>query len=117
MKTIAYNDRQLEIIITDIYDQFNKNKSLQIEYRKPYKDKSLRQLGYIFGGLVDSVIEFYEYFGTKWNEEDVMDNFYNGAAYLDDRLIRKINRVLLASFYFKMGSINLFFTINHKLIK
>lgn len=92
MKTIAYNDRQLETIITDIYDQFNKNKSLQIEYRKPYKDKSVRQLGYIFGGLVDSVIEFYEYFGTKWNEEDVMDNFYNGAAYLDDRLIRKINR-------------------------
>lgn len=92
MKTIAYNDRQLETIVTDIYDQFNKYKSLQIDYQKPYKDMTVRQLGYIWGGLIQSVIDYFEDLGTRYDEVAVKENFYNGASALDERLLKTVRR-------------------------
>ena len=49
MQVVAYNQQQLDVIIRDMYNDFNEYKSLAISYDKPFKDKTIRQLGYFFG--------------------------------------------------------------------
>ncbi len=92
MKTTIYNDRQLEAVMTDLYNQYRANGCLFVDYGKPYKDKTLKQLGYIFGGLIDSVIEYYEGLGEKWDVNDVKENFYSATSYLEESLRKKVRR-------------------------
>lgn len=92
MKTIAYNERQLDVILKDMYDKFNKFGSLQVEYQKPFKDMTVKQLGYIWGGLIESVIDFFDEQGNHFDEITVKENFYSGASYLDDRLKKTVRR-------------------------
>lgn len=92
MKTIIYNNRQLDVIIKDIYNHFNEIGELYIDYGKPYKDITKNQLGFIFGALIDSVIEFYKNKGDLWEPEEVKENFYQACSYLDERLRKKVTR-------------------------
>ena len=92
MKTIIYNNRQLDVIIKDIYNHFNEIGELYIDYGKPYKDITKNQLGFIFGALIDSVIEFYKNKGDVWEPEEVKENFYQACSYLDERLRKKVTR-------------------------
>ena len=91
MKSVIYNRKQLDVIVRDMYSKFDELGSLQVEYQKPYKPKTRKQLGFFFGGLVDSVIDYYRGFGERWEEDNVKQNFYNACSYLDDSL-RKIYR-------------------------
>lgn len=92
MKAIIYNGRQLDTIIADICDKYREYGELSIDYNKPYHEKSRRQLGFVFGGLIDSVVEFYKNIGEKWEVEDVKENFYSACAYLDDNLKKTVTR-------------------------
>jgi hypothetical protein len=86
MKTIIYNDRQLETVIADMCNKFREYGELSVDYGKPYKAKTKAQLGFIFGALVDSVIEFYKGQGVIWKKKDVVENFYSACSYMDERL-------------------------------
>ena len=93
MKTIIYNNRQLDVIVKDLYSKFNEyGGELSIAYGKPYKETTKNQLGFIFGALIDSVIEFYKEQGEKWEENDVKENFYQACSYLDERLRKRVVR-------------------------
>lgn len=94
MQVTAYNARQLDVIVRDMMTQFNVNKSLSISYGKPYKDKTLKQLGYVFGGLADAVSDFFfEQEGVKREKDDIMEGFYLSCAKLDNRLCRMVRGV------------------------
>lgn len=90
MQVTAHNSKQLDVIIRDMFNKFNEYKELAISYDKPFKDKTVRQLGYIFGGLIKSVISFYKHGGQQWSVEDVKNNFYKACAGTDERLVRKV---------------------------
>ena len=92
MKVTIYNDRHLESVIKDIYNQFSTDESIQIEYRKPFKEVSLKQLGFFWGGLIDSVQRYYKSLGELWDEDDIKENFYSATAYLDERLKKTVTR-------------------------
>lgn len=92
MQTVVYNEKQLEVIVGDMFNRFNEYKSLAISYDKPYKDKSLRQLGYFFGGLVGSIKDYYKEIGEEWEIDDIKENFYQACAKLDDRLKKEVRR-------------------------
>lgn len=92
MQTVVYNEKQLEVIVGDMFNRFNEYKSLAISYDKPYKDKSLKQLGYFWGGLVSSIKDYYHELGEEWDGEDIKENFYQACAKLDDRLIKQVRR-------------------------
>lgn len=92
MQIVANNIHQLDVVVRDMYNVFNEYQALAISYDKPFKDKTLRQLGYIFGGLISSVIRFYKGQGVKWDEDDVKENFYQACSKIDDRLIRNVKR-------------------------
>lgn len=92
MQTVVYNEKQLEVIIGDMYNRFDEYKSLAIAYDKPYKDKTLKQLGYFFGGLVGSIKDYYKENGEEWEVEDIKENFYQACAKIDDRLKKDVRR-------------------------
>lgn len=93
MQTVVYNEKQLEAIIGDMYSRFNEYKSLAVAYDKPYKDKTLKQLGYFFGGLVGSIQDYYKKeIGEIWEEDDIKENFYQACAKIDDRLKKQVRR-------------------------
>lgn len=92
MKSVIYNRNQLDVVVRDIYSKFDEFGSLQLDYQKPYKDKTLKQLGFFFGGLVDSVIDYYESIGERWSVDDVKENFYQACSYLDESLKKKVKR-------------------------
>ena len=87
-----YNDNMLEVAVQDMCRAFNEYGELALTYGKPYKDKSLNQLGYVFGGLISAIIEFYKRRGEVWEVDAVKENLYSGASYLDERLRKTITR-------------------------
>lgn len=92
MQTVVYNEKQLEVIIGDMFNRFYEYKSLDISYDKPYKEKTLKQLGYFFGGLVSAVKDYYHSLGDEWEVEDIKENFYQACSKLDERLIKEVRR-------------------------
>lgn len=92
MQTVVYNEKQLDVIVGDMFNRFNEYKSLAISYDKPYKDKTLKQLGYFFGGLVNSIKDYYHEIGEEWEVEDIKENFYQACSKLDERLIKQVRR-------------------------
>lgn len=92
MKTTVYNDRQLDVVMNDIYNKYREFGGLSLDYGKPIKDKTLKQCGFFFGGLVDSVIDYYLQLGENWEVADVKENFYQACSYLDERLRKNVVR-------------------------
>lgn len=92
MQTVVNNIPQLDVIIRDMYNRFYEYSCLAISYDKPFKDKTVRQLGYIFGGLIDSVIDFYRGQGIVWEKDDVKENFYQACSKIEDSLLRTVKR-------------------------
>lgn len=92
MQTVVYNEKQLDVIVGDMFNRFNEYKSLAISYDKPYKDKTLKQLGYFFGGLVGSIKDYYKEIGEEWEVEDIKENFYQACAKIDERLKKEVRR-------------------------
>lgn len=79
-KYIAYNEKMLDTICADLYKQFATFGSLSVEYGKPYKDKTRRQLGFFFGAIVNAVREFYLEKGINYEIEEIKSNFYQAIS-------------------------------------
>ena len=92
MKTVVKNDREFDVIMNDIYKKYREFGEIALDYHKPFKDKTKKQLGFFFGGIVDSVIDYYAEFGDKRDEDEVKENFYSGTAHIDERLRKTIRR-------------------------
>ena len=92
MNITIYNDKMLEVAVQDMCRAFNEYGELALTYGKPYKDKSLNQLGYVFGGLISAIIDYYKQRGEVWEVDAVKENLYSGASYLDERLRKTITR-------------------------
>lgn len=99
MQTVVYNEKQLEVIVSDMFNRFSEYKSLAVAYDKPFKDKTLKQLGFIFGGLISNIVEFKKDCGDIKNNlsseelkdviEEIKDNFYLAVSNIEPSLICK----------------------------
>lgn len=92
MQITVRNSKQLDVVIRDMLNKFETYNGLAISYDKPYKDKSLRQLGFIFGGLIDTVREFYKEQGIIWDDNDIKENFYQACSKIEDSFLRTVKR-------------------------
>lgn len=93
MQVIAHNISQLDSIVRNMYSKISEFGELQICYEKPFKDKTLKQLGYFFGGLCKAVREFYLENGIdSYSLENIKENFYYGCSAVDDRLLKTVRR-------------------------
>lgn len=80
MKTVCYNQNMLDKVMLDMVDSFQKNGELYVDYGKPFKEKTLRQLGFFFGAIVDSIIDFYSEKGIEYSVDEVKENFYQAIS-------------------------------------
>ena len=92
MKLIIYNDRQLDVLVKDLYSKFTEYNELAVSYEKPQKETTKNQLGFIFGALVDSVVDYYKSLGEIWQIDEVKENFYQACSFLDERLKKRVTR-------------------------
>lgn len=92
MQTTVYNRKMLEVAVSDMFMQFDKIGELNIKYEKPHKDKTKAQLGFFFSALCGSIQDYFLDLGDEWTIEDIKENFYDGVAHLDDRLVKTVRR-------------------------
>lgn len=92
MKKIIYNSSMLEKVCQDMFKMLAEKKSINVDYGEVYKDTTQKQLGFMFGGLIDSVISFYAEMGVKYTVDEVKNNFYQAVSYLDDDFRKKVRR-------------------------
>ena len=92
MKVTCYNEEQLDKIIKQIYEDFEKHKELNIFWEKKKKDKSIAQLGFFWGALIGSIQDYFLECGIEYDPEDIKNNFYNAVSYMDERFRRKVRR-------------------------
>lgn len=92
MRTICYNQQQLDILTADLYNKFAEYGSIAVDYDKPYKAKSRQQLGFFFGCIVSAIKEYYKQLGDDMDELNIRENLYNACSLLEPSLKRKIRR-------------------------
>lgn len=90
MRVICYSERQLEAVITEIRQQFQNKKSISITYNNVHKYQTDAQRGYIFGGLIDSIVKFFTDCGYGVTPESVKDDLYaETEQYLPELVVDK----------------------------
>lgn len=78
MKTIIQNERQLDLIVSDLYNRFDEWKSMNISYEKTSAPKTNKQVGFIFGAIISSLVDS---FNDPSKDEDFFKNtFYVACA-------------------------------------
>lgn len=87
-KIIIYNQEQLEVAIQDLRNSFEKNKRINLSYEKASKEKTIKQLGFIWGALIDSVVNFFRECGYGVSPESVKGDLYaETEQYLPELII------------------------------
>lgn len=92
MRTICYNQQQLNILTADMYNRFAEYGCLAVDYDKPYKAHTLKQTGFFFGCIVAAIKEFYKQQGDDMDDLTIRENLYNACSLLEPSLKRKIRR-------------------------
>ncbi len=80
MKLVAYNEKQLEIAIEDIKRSFEEHKRLNISYEKASKEKTYKQMGFIFAALIGQITDYFRSCGFNIDEEDVKYKLYEDVS-------------------------------------
>lgn len=89
---IAYNANMLDAIMADMYDKFMEYGELAVTYNKPFKEKTLKQLGFFFGAIVSSIQEFLKEKGEEWSVDVIKDNLYQGCATYNPLLNKQVRQ-------------------------
>lgn len=76
MQVNCFSDRQLETVINEIRREFSEKKSISISYNQVHKAQTSAQRGYIFGGLIDSIVKFFKECGYTTTPESVKCDLY-----------------------------------------
>ena len=99
MKVTVANDRFLDTTLSELYRCYKEWGEICIDFHKPFNKKTHKQLGFFFGGIVDSVIDFYASKGEKWTERNVKNNFYDYCSKLNDNLVETNRRFTVPATY------------------
>lgn len=90
MKMVVLNEQMLETVITDIRTQFGQHKRLNVSYEKSHKDKTLAQLGFVFGVFVSQISAFIKDCGFNLDHADIMYLLYKKIGkYAPDLIVDK----------------------------
>lgn len=75
MKTIIQNERQLDLIVSDLYNRFDEWKSMNIIYEKTSAPKTIKQTGFIFGAIIRGLVD-------TFNDPSKDEDFFKNTFYL-----------------------------------
>lgn len=71
------NKAYLKNIINDLYRNYKDGTIYRISYEEVKQEKTLKQLGFIFGGLIKALIRFFENLGYNYEPHMVKDWLYS----------------------------------------
>ena len=94
MQTVIHNQQMLDTIIADIQAQFNLYKHININYEKSHKEKTARQIGFIFGGIISGLTDHFLGCGFNVDSTDVKYKLYKDVGSI-------LPDVVVDSFLFK----------------
>lgn len=92
MQTVIYNQEMLDVAIEDIRAQFDIYKRLNLSYDKAKKEKTRAQIGFVFGGIISQVTDFFRFCGFNVDEEDVRYKLYEDVSTIVPELV--VDKVL-----------------------
>lgn len=79
-KIIIYNQEQLEVAIQDLRNSFEKNKRINLSYEKASKEKTNKQIGFLFAALINGITDYLQECGFNVDAEDVRYKLYSDVA-------------------------------------
>lgn len=80
MKLVCHNEKMLDTACFEMYRLLSEQGEIYVDFGKPFKDNTIRQLGFFWGAIVDSVVYFFASRGVKYTKEEVKDNFYQAIS-------------------------------------
>lgn len=80
MKMVIYNQDMLDKAIEDLQNFFEQNKRINLVYEKSSKEKTNRQIGFIFAALISGITDYFRECGFNVDDEDVRYKLYNDVA-------------------------------------
>lgn len=80
MKATVYNTQMLETMIQDMRKGLEQFKALNISYEKAKKEKTVAQLGFVFGALIKQITNFFLDCGFNVDESDVRYKLYDDVS-------------------------------------
>lgn len=92
VKLVIHNEAMLNKAVGEMYRLLEEKKAINLDFGEVYKDTTQKQLGFIFGALIDSVIAFYLEKGIKYTVDEAKNNFYQAVSYLDEDFRKKVRR-------------------------
>lgn len=79
-KLVAYNQQMLEKAIEDIKYLFEQYGRLNISYEKASKERTQRQVGFVFAALINGITEYLQECGFNVDSEDVRYKLYEDVS-------------------------------------
>ena len=76
MQFTVSNKHYLKNILNDAYRNYKDGTILHIEYEEVKQEKTLKQLGFIFGGLIKCLIRFFSNLGYQYEAYMIKDWLY-----------------------------------------
>ena len=70
------NKQYLKNILSDLYRNYKEGTIYRVSYEEVKQEKTLKQLGYIFGGLIKALIRFFDNLGYKYEPYMIKDWLY-----------------------------------------
>lgn len=111
MRTVIYNQSQLDTICQEMYNLLKEKKALNVDFFEYSKKRTLKQNGFLFGCIVRAILDFYKEKGdNSWTEQAVCDVLYqcvapkvkmvrfNGDFYEHSKHISEMDREEMSSF-------------------
>ena len=89
-KILIFNPEMLDVAIEDLQQQFAESGRINLSYEKASKPRTLKQLGFIWGALIDSVVKFFRECGYVVTPESVKGDLYSETEqYLPELVVER----------------------------
>lgn len=77
------NKQYLKNILSDLYRNYKEGTIYRVSYEEVKQEKTLKQLGYIFGGLIKALIRFFDNLGYKYEPYMIKDWLYQECGLVE----------------------------------
>ena len=86
-KILIYNQEMLDVAIEDLRQQFNQFGRINLSYEKASKEKTNKQIGFIFAALIDGITEYFRDCGFNVDSDDVRYKLYEDVSQIVPEMV------------------------------
>lgn len=79
-KILISNPEMLDVAIEDLQQQFAESGRINLSYEKASKEKTSKQIGFIFAALIDGITEYFQDCGFNVDMDDVRYKLYEDVS-------------------------------------